>query len=134
MSSARERPTRDVMVSKGVSCFRDSTRMEGCCCWDGCSESGLAWESDVASLVEDGSVFWSIGGSTASTTDDAGVGLEGLSTSMGTAVVGVASSRVVDLLVPVSGCALVLVLLSSPAATASRMNPSHTRARYRSDS
>ena len=29
ISSARERPTREVMLRSGVSCLSDSTRMEG---------------------------------------------------------------------------------------------------------
>ncbi len=101
MNSARERPTFDVMVSRGVRCLSESTRNRD-------------WSHDVSPPA---------GESLEITSSDAKVSGEEL-VSFVEEDVSIFST---------SDC-FSRFFFSSSAATANRMNPSHTRARYSFDS
>lgn len=144
MSSARERPTRDVMVRSGVSCLRESVKLgvviaaEGGCVRDKdgifdltTSESSIC-SVDVVGAVEIGGcgvvsvVLVSIASVDAC---DDGILVSRLPVRASSTVEwepdsGVGSRTGMEILESDSSS-----LLSSLAATASRMNPSHTRAR-----
>ena len=140
MSSAKERPTRDVMVSRGVSCLSESVKLgvaaELDFVWD---EDGIfdltTSESSICSVDEVGAV--EIGGcavvsvlvSIASTDVCDGTLVSLLPVRASSTVEwepdsGVGSRTGMEILESDSTS-----LLSSFAATASRINPSHTRAR-----
>ena len=150
MSSARERPTRDVMVRSGVSCLRESVKLgvvvaaEGGCVRDKDGIFDLTTsESSICSVDEVGAV--EIGGcgvvvsvvlvsiASVDACDD-GILVSRLPVRASSTVEwepdsGVGSHTGMEILESDSSS-----LLSSFAATASRMNPSHTRARYSRES
>ena len=155
INSARDLPTRDVIVSRGVRCFKDSTKMD---CWTWGFEVGGAstcWEADCPSFAAE--VFAGVW------TDwvDSGMGMAALEVGVGgvrttsisicideeleaISVLEVVMAELVGgttvsggwvsvCLAPSSATVAGFEVRSSSAATASRMNPSHTRARYRLD-